>query len=647
MKRLLAVVGALVFACAFTVRAAGPEDQYLAVYYLIQQGDSASAAGNNTEAAGRYNDALAALQKLQRIYPQWQNNVVNFRLGYLQKRIAAVGGTVSPAEKPVGPAPANAESSAQASEMQAQMAALQASNASLQAKLREALAVRPAAVDPAQLARAEEQIKELSKQNELLKVSLDDAQAKAAATASAKQVAQLRQQVEEANARLVAETARAKALLREKGDLEDRLSKVATSPRDSSTSRTAQRKLDEVEQRLIEQQTLASQLARERTTLVARLSALETEAASAAALRAENELLKRQVADLRAAAPAPDNANNLSSRLAAAEMQIAALQSERDILRLERSALENRVKQLMVAAKSTTPVQAAPQTEEARRIKQLESRVETLQRQLAVANREAGGKGSDGAARADDLAAQVAALRARIQVYEAKPVPYLPEELALFRQSPARLASNDQPVRRSTSIPRPPKGMESLVVEAQRLFARGEFAPAEEKYQQVLRQDDKNVYTLANLGAIQLEQGKFDDAEKNLRRALSLAPDDVYSLQTLGYLKFRQEKYDDALTFLSQAAQFSPDSAEIQNYLGVTLSHKGQRAAAESALRKAVQLEPGYASAHNNLAVIYATQEPPLVELARYHYQKALAAGHPKNSELEKLFEKKSATPNP
>ncbi|MDB6039426.1 MAG: Tetratricopeptide 2 repeat protein, partial [Verrucomicrobiales bacterium] len=40
-------------------------------------------------------------------------------------------------------------------------------------------------------------------------------------------------------------------------------------------------------------------------------------------------------------------------------------------------------------------------------------------------------------------------------------------------------------------------------------------------------------------------------------------------------------------------------------------------------------------------AVIYATQQPPALELARYHYQKALNAGHPKNPQLEAMLEKK------
>jgi len=89
---------------------------------------------------------------------------------------------------------------------------------------------------------------------------------------------------------------------------------------------------------------------------------------------------------------------------------------------------------------------------------------------------------------------------------------------------------------------------------------------------------------------------------------------------------------------LSRAAKLDPQNPEIQNYLGVTLGHKGLRVQAETALRKAVQLAPDYAAAHNNLAVIYINQTPPLVQLARWHYQKALAAGQPPNPELEKAL---------
>lgn len=646
MNCLRASLGALLLAGALTAAAAGPDDEYISIYYLIQQGDNAAAAGNKPEAATCYGDAQTNLLRLAKAYPNWQNNIVQYRLKYLAKKIADLDYTPPPPVTALqagsNSAPLDEAVQQQLAALQAQVQQLQASNDSLQSKLREALSVRPTAIDPAELAKAELAIKQLTKENALLKVSLEDVNTKATATAQGKRIAQLQEELAAANKKLSAETDRTRRLAREKGDLESRLGKITTSPRDTGSQRGVEQQLDDVEQRLTAQRAVATQLQRDKSDLLARLAALETEAANAAALRAENQLLRRQVEELKSAAPIAGNGSQLSARLAAAEAQIAALQSERDILRLERAALEGRVVQLMAAAK------AAPTGRDAERIQQLEKQVEDLQLQLTEANRELAARSTDKVGeRADLLAGQLASARARLEVYEAKPVPYSPEELSLFRQAQPQLAGTDAAARKSSAIPKPPAGSTTLVAEAQGYFARGEYSRAEQKYQEVLRKDDRNVYTLANLAAIQLEEGKIDEAETNLRKALSIAPDDSYSIQTLGYLKFRQENYDEAMTQLSRAAQLDPSNAEIQNYLGVTLSHKGQRAAAETALRKALQIEPGYTSAHNNLAVIYATQNPPALALARWHYQKALAGGHPKNPQLEQLFERKESGSTP
>ena len=141
-----------------------------------------------------------------------------------------------------------------------------------------------------------------------------------------------------------------------------------------------------------------------------------------------------------------------------------------------------------------------------------------------------------------------------------------------------------------------------------------------------------------------VERNRFDEAEKHLKHAIALDPEDSYSWLVLGQLKFRQEKYDEALDALSRAAKLDPQDAQAQNYLGITLSQKGMRAPAETALRKAIQLHPENASAHHNLAVVYLTQRPPLVELARWHYQKAVSGGHPRNVEMEKVFRGQQTT---
>ncbi|PYI87987.1 MAG: hypothetical protein DME26_04460, partial [Verrucomicrobia bacterium] len=74
-------------------------------------------------------------------------------------------------------------------------------------------------------------------------------------------------------------------------------------------------------------------------------------------------------------------------------------------------------------------------------------------------------------------------------------------------------------------------------------------------------------------------------------------------------------------------AKLNPESHETFNLLGMTLSEKGLRGPAETAFRKALQLQPKYPNAHYNLAVAYAAHQPPSMELARWHYDRAIALG--------------------
>ena len=234
---------------------------------------------------------------------------------------------------------------------------------------------------------------------------------------------------------------------------------------------------------------------------------------------------------------------------------------------------------------------------------------------------------------------QISHLRARLEVFEARKVPFTKEELALMDHSGPKLATAVDPALPKRARELPP-GAGLIIAQAQRAFAARRFEEAEEKYKQVLKMDEGNPMSLANLAAIQLEMEKRDEAEANLKKALSIEPDNAYALSLMGMLRFQQAKYDEALDALSRSAQVDPKNAETQNYLGITLSQKGQREAAETALRKAILLNPNYAGAHHNLAVIYATQKPPFTELAKFHYNKALSLGQPANPELEKLFGK-------
>lgn len=357
-------------------------------------------------------------------------------------------------------------------------------------------------------------------------------------------------------------------------------------------------------------------------------------------LQKERDLLK---ANLEKQAPAPDGSAMEQERklLADIKQRLVEEMQKSATLALENTELKQQLtavatsgrggpKELQIARSMIAALQATNTA--------LRSELYVLQSRAAEAP-----KAPD-----EDLQKQLEAARARLQIYEAAPIPYSAEELTFFKQPALKAevsvvpnnsaADNSQPRRKGRDIP---PGAGALLAEAQRAAESGRYEEAEQKYLQVLRQDENNVYTLANLAAVQIDLNRADEADKNLKRALVVDPDDSATLFLYGRLKFTQEKWDEALDALSRAAVAMPDEPRTQFYLGKALIQKGNRNQAEKVLRKAVQLKPGFGEAHYLLAVLYGTQQPPFRELAEWHYKKAIAAGYPRNPEFEKTIEEK------
>jgi tetratricopeptide (TPR) repeat protein len=619
MKRSVVFVGLALALLLPQARAQqNPDDQYVVIYSLMQQAEMLENSGNLPQALADYVEAQNELGKFEKVFPDWNPKIVNFRLSYLAEKIGETTDKLPAAPKnetppSVAPAPVPSDkatpTTAPPTELELQLSALheqvkqlRVDNETLQSKLKEALAAQPASVDPREVAQMREQLRFLMKENDLLKVSLAQGHGGTMAVGvDVKSLEPLRQALAEANQKLADQTMR------------------------------------------------ADKLALENQTLQTRIQSLLTSASATEALREENELLKRQLAGLKSKpARSLERSNANDVELAKVSAQIARLQSEASVSWLEKMALENRIKQLKTTAVGSLPVSvAAPRPgENETRVRELERERDDLLVKLGEANKKLRErKGGNTTAQIETLAQQVDTLRARVAVDEAQAVPYTPEELALFRQSAPQPSAS--PVIGEKPIRELSHGGVSLVAEAQNYFSARQYGKAEEDYQEILRRNENNPMALANLAAIELEQNKLDDAEKHVKQALAQSPNDAYNLMVLGRVKFSQGKYDEALDGLSRAAKLDPKNPDIENYLGVTLAQKGLRAQAETALREAIQINPNYGAAHNNLAVVYVSQQPPLVELARWHYQRALAAGQPHNPDLEKLLDEKSAPANP
>ena len=179
-----------------------------------------------------------------------------------------------------------------------------------------------------------------------------------------------------------------------------------------------------------------------------------------------------------------------------------------------------------------------------------------------------------------------------------------------------------------------------LADEADQLYSQGNLVEAARKYEKILDIHPDSVYALSNYGVICHQLGKHRTAQALFERAVQIAPDDSFSLTMLGviYCLLGVENntyYQKAFEILSKASRIDPNNAMIRNYLGITAFNLNRPEIAERELRRAIELRNDYSVAHINLAVIYANQSPPAMEMARRHYIRAIELGHERHPQTE------------
>jgi Tfp pilus assembly protein PilF len=176
-------------------------------------------------------------------------------------------------------------------------------------------------------------------------------------------------------------------------------------------------------------------------------------------------------------------------------------------------------------------------------------------------------------------------------------------------------------------------------------FKKKDLETARVAFEKLLLLEPANLAALVNLGLVEYRLQHPDEAEKLLKKAVRIEPDAGTAWLTLGIVCYEQDKLDAALAALAQAALLEPKNAKVHNYLAATIGKKGWGSGAESELQKAIQLDADYADAHFNLAVFYLQRNPPAIELARRHYQKALDLGAPADPLVEKDLQSQENTP--
>jgi len=223
------------------------------------------------------------------------------------------------------------------------------------------------------------------------------------------------------------------------------------------------------------------------------------------------------------------------------------------------------------------------------------------------------------------------------------------EPIAMLSEpNPSSLAVTMAVAKPTDGFPvQPAEGPESLpdatrpvVDQARKLFELGRYAEAEKLYQQIVESAPNNSFALSNLGVTQIQSRKLSAAEVALKKATDINPKDAFAATNLGVVYCKQGRFDEAITSLQDAIAADAKDYIAQNYLGICYGEKGWKDQAEEAFLRSIAIRDEYPDAHFNLAVLHATAEPPSLDLAKEHYQKALQHGAEPDPSLEQLFQK-------
>ncbi len=590
---------------------ASPQDQYLQIYLTIQEAERMEASGQMAEAKTRYQTSLDKLEKLQKQNPDWEPVIVHYRINYCKDKLTRLkdvdngsagqgtqnSSTPSPSTGDIGtvtPAtPSPTPSAAPTPES--------SGNAELDN-------IPPLAISPSKptekLSDQAESTNAISMPTGDMSSDLGDDPAKLKA-----KIMELQSQLDDTKKQLAAALEDANQLRVHQKDLEDQLAAAKTGASDE--------KMNDL---LEENKKLKDELA-----------------------QAQDQLKQTGATDLQTTvADMKEQLKKTQDQLALATQQTESLQQANDDFK---KRLEDAQAQLMTAQQAASKVE--PLSNENKVLRGIIDRELKEQARRDAARRLA-------MEELGNLKVDSTQLKTQIDILSSPLVVLTDDELKLLK-TPATGLTVDTSGNISATIdkdkeggvvaegdyatkPRIPADFKDVADEAIALFNQQKFDEAAAKYQTILNAHPDCLYALSNLGVVRFQQGKYPEAEKALREAVKLSPQDAFSQSVLGIVLYQQGKYDEAVQVLTRAVSLDPNDPKAHNYLGISASQKGWQEAAEQECRKAVEIDPNYGDAHFNLAVIYATEKPPALELARKHYRKALDLGVPKDEQLEKLL---------
>jgi Flp pilus assembly protein TadD/predicted nucleic acid-binding Zn-ribbon protein len=699
ISRFLAILAAACLSSGLVAFAGDPSDFFLKAYQDYQAGEKFERDGRLRDAMNSYASTVAILEQVRKDDPSWQEIVVNFRMRKAQENIERLRAMVAsepeklPAhEDPLPtrgfeidiPEPAvttrprqqkstpSEKKDVDSDYSRERIASLERQVAEYQKlhteekKKRETLEGDFSSVKMelektktelvavnSRLAQSDDALQRTSSERDALKKKAGDPQDKKIEKLSERiaQLAAENEVIQEENDRLVGKLEKAASYISESEKVlsaTDQDRRKVAAERDKGLSRIKRMKDNEVELEALkaEKSNLQKQLATQKPDLDRLLK-----------IQAENkELAEKLAASEKKLAEASSAGGISKSEAEGLQEEIGLLQDRLAASRQDLAARDASVKSLMAqldeASGELARLRLTPEpTDEQKRLFTESQLLRQIVIRQITEQSERSQVVSDLEKELVRLQVQSEALASSLGILSNPPPVVKEEERILFREPLVVLKDPEvdgtelslTAVKPSGSQRQSTGGAEALSDEAKKLADEASalvnqrrFPDAEKKYQRIVEMAPENHFALANLAVTQIQSGKLSAAQVALEKAVALKPDDVFASVNLGNVYCRQGRFDDSIAILNRSLQADSKNPVANNFLAIALGKKGDTAKAEESFRASLAINPNYANAHFNLAVMYANAEPPSLQLAKKHYEKAKNLGAEPDSVLER-----------
>jgi len=156
-----------------------------------------------------------------------------------------------------------------------------------------------------------------------------------------------------------------------------------------------------------------------------------------------------------------------------------------------------------------------------------------------------------------------------------------------------------------------PKHVKSYINLSRVLIEQKRFDDAIAKLTVATEVDAESIEVPRLMARAYTAQNKIDEAVDAYRRAIVLNERDAWSLNNLGLLFLEQGFTEDAVPYLAKAIEVNPNVPAFHNNLGMALEHTGRFRAAATAYGGALVADPRYEKAKQNLARVAAVKSGP------------------------------------